>query len=668
MRKFLIGVAAVIAVGVAAFFGTQLYLQHRIAGDVDAAFAQMRANGATATHGRVAFDLVSRTLTIVDIAVKSGAQAAVDVKIGRFTAERVDLMQTGRFAAERVSIQDVEAGGTLAMQGGLKVAYQVPTIEIMGYSGPSAPLRAFNPASPFDLWRFALEHFAAVTATSIALSTAAVSLSPAAPDAKGIGPATYTYSGILARDIHQGRVASAAVDRVSFTIKVAGPPGEDQVSGELEKLAVSDFDSTATLAMLDPASLKDDTYHRAYRQVSAGPYTATIGSRGKVRIDSITADDLGIRPSRLQISEIMAMVDAMPAAGAAASPAQLQQILRRAAIIYEGLRIARFEMRGLSMDLPEGATKIGAIRLRSMEDGRIDEFAFEGAELNAPTGPVKVGRFALKRLAIANLLRDSAQFSAGQQKPTPDQLAALLRLLGGVEIRNVVAPYKNTGKPVNIDTIDLSWGAYIGPVPSRVRATVKMSGPIDATDPDPFGMLAAAGFDSATINFDLGAAWTEGTRTFALAPATIEFGNVGTLSARLSLGNVPREIFTIDPFEIMVATALVEAGPVEIVVRDTGGIDLAVAQYARTQNLTRDAARQEIIDNVRRNAAGMAALSGDAMAIGGALARFVETPRGTLTLRLTPKGKVSLMELIEAGKANPIDALARFQVEAVVGR
>jgi hypothetical protein len=666
MRKFLIGVAAVIAAGVAAFFGTQFYLQQRIAGDVDAAFAQMRASGATASHGRLAFDLVSRTLTIADIAVKSDAQPAVDVKIGRFTAERVDLMQTGRFAAERVYIAEVEAGGTLAMQGGLKVAYQAPAIEIMGYSGPSAPLRAFNPASPLDLWRFALEHFAAVTATSITIPSVTASLTSAGP--KGFGPATYIYSGIAARDIQQGRVATATVDRFSFTTKVAGPAGEDQVSGELEKLAVSDFDSSATLAMLDPASLKDDTYHRAYRQVSAGPYTATIGSRGKVRIDSLAIDDLGIRPSRLQISEIMAMVDAMPTAGAAASPAQLQQILRRAAIIYEGIRIARFEMRGLSMDLPEGATKIGAIRLRSLEDGRIDEFAFEGAELNAPNGPVKVGRFALKRLAIANLLRDSAQFSASRQKPTPDQLAALLRLLGGVEIRNLVAPYKNTGKPVNIDTVDLSWGAYIGPVPSRVRATVKMSGPVDATDPDPFKMLAAAGFDSATINLDLGAAWTEGTRTFALAPATVELGNVGTLSARLSLGNVPREIFTIDPFEIMVATALVEAGPVEIVARDTGGIDLAVAQYARTQNVTREAARQAIIDNVRRNAAGMAALSGDAMAIGGALARFVETPRGTLTLRLTPKGKVSLMELIEAGKANPIDALARFQVEAIVGR
>lgn len=666
MRKFLIGVAAVVATAVLGFFGTQFFLQQRIAGDVDAALAQMRANGATATRGRLAFDLVSRTLTIADIAVKSDAQPAVDVRIGRFTAERVDLMQTGRFAADRIAIADVEAGGTLAMQGGLKVGYSVPSIDIVGYSGPAAPLRPFDPGSPLDLWRFALEHFAATTAASITIPTVTTSVTPANP--KGFGPATYTYSGLAARDIQQGRVAAVTVDRVSFTTQVAGGAREDQVSGDIERLAVSDFDSTATLAMLDPASLKDDTYRRAYRQVSTGPYTATIGSRGKLRIDAIMADDLAIRPSRLQITEIMAMVDAMPAAGATASPAQLQLILRRAAIVYEGFRIARFEMRGLVIDLPEGATRIGTIRLRSMEDGQIDELAFEDAALNAPTGPVKIGRFALKRLAVANLLRDSAQLSGTRQKPTPDQIAVMLRRLGGVEMRNLVAPYKNTGKPVNIETFDLSWGAYIGSIPSRLRAVVKMSGPVEASDPDPFKMLAAGGFDSATINLDLGAAWTEGTRTFALAPATLELGNVGTLSARLSLGNVPREIFTVDPFEIMVATALIEAGPIEIVVRDTGGIDLAVAQYARTQNLTREAARQAIMDNARRNAAGMAALSSDAMAIGGALARFVETPRGTLTLRLTPKGKVPLMDLIEAGKANPVDALARFQVDVVAGR
>ena len=37
--------------------------------------------------------------------------------------------------------------------------------------------------------------------------------------------------------------------------------------------------------------------------------------------------------------------------------------------------------------------------------------------------------------------------------------------------------------------------------------------------------------------------------------------------------------------------AQIEAGPIELALRDIGGVDLAVAQYARTQNVSRDAAR-----------------------------------------------------------------------------
>ena len=205
-------------------------------------------------------------------------------------------------------------------------------------------------------------------------------------------------------------------------------------------------------------------------------------------------------------------------------------------------------------------------------------------------------------------------------------------------------------------------------MPSKLRAAVKMAGPISARDPDPFKMLAAAGFANASIGLDLGIAWEETTRTVTFAPGTVELGNVGALTARLTLGNVPREIFSTDPFQVMVGAAVVEAGPIEIVVRDTGGIDLAVAQLARTQKLSRDDARKQMMDKVRETAAGMTVLSINSMAIGGAVARFLETSGGTLTLRLTPKGKVSMMELTEAGKQNPFDALSRFEIEATAGR
>ena len=97
------------------------------------------------------------------------------------------------------------------------------------------------------------------------------------------------------------------------------------------------------------------------------------------------------------------------------------------------------------MDTPEGPVSLAAIRLGNLENGKLAEFALEGLDARSPQGPVKVGRFALKSLDIANLVRMSAQFATTRGDPGPDQLAALLLLLEGTEIRNLVAPYKTTG-------------------------------------------------------------------------------------------------------------------------------------------------------------------------------------------------------------------------------
>jgi hypothetical protein len=56
------------------------------------------------------------------------------------------------------------------------------------------------------------------------------------------------------------------------------------------------------------------------------------------------------------------------------------------------------------------------------------------------------------------------------------------------------------------------------------------------------------------------------------------------------------------------------------------------------------------------------------MPIAGALTRFIENSRGTLTIKLTPKGKVPLAQLLDTTKTNPLAALARFQIEATNGR
>ena len=67
MGKSLIGVLGALVIAVTGYFGFEFYVQQRIANDVEAAFADVRASGVQASHGKVHFDLWSRTITVADI-------------------------------------------------------------------------------------------------------------------------------------------------------------------------------------------------------------------------------------------------------------------------------------------------------------------------------------------------------------------------------------------------------------------------------------------------------------------------------------------------------------------------------------------------------------------------------------------------------------------------
>ena len=173
--------------------------------------------------------------------------------------------------------------------------------------------------------------------------------------------------------------------------------------------------------------------------------------------------------------------------------------------------------------------------------------------------------------------------------------------------------------------------------------------------------------DTVAIDFDLGAAWTEASRTFVLDPVTLELGGLLKASARVSLANVPRGVFSINPLQATAMAAQIEAGTIELALRDIGGVDLAVAQYARTQNVSREAARHAIVDSIRAGSEQGDTANPDAVAAVEALTRFIETPGQTLIIKLTPLGKVPAMQLIQLLKTDPLVALAQFRIEASTG-
>ncbi|WP_407112542.1 hypothetical protein [Bradyrhizobium sp. LMG 9283] len=113
--------------------------------------------------------------------------------------------------------------------------------------------------------------------------------------------------------------------------------------------------------------------------------------------------------------------------------------------------------------------------------------------------------------------------------------------------------------------------------------------------------------------------------------------------------------------------AQVETGAIELSLRDRGVVDLVVSQFARMQNVSRDAARGAIVAMIRAQGEKIAASNLDAKVAVDALAGFVETSGQTLSIRLTPLGKLPVLQLVDVLDHEPIIALAQFRIEASTG-
>lgn len=663
MVRIMMGLVAAIVIVAGGFFGFQFYAQHRAEAEVEAAFAQIRAAGGKASHGKVSFDLSTRTVTVADITSESASPAPVNVKIASFKASGASRSDTTRFSADTIEATDMEIGVSMAALLGGRVVYKAPRITVKDYSGPASLQLSPAAASNVDMYRSAIEQFMRVSASSVTIPTitGTMNLEGAVP---GGGAGDFTYSDLSMQGIKDGKIAVMKADGFAFavTMQQAGKP--QKMTGNLAAFAAYDFDASGAAAALDPQKATENQYYRAYRQVSTGAYTIASEPGVRMRIDGITIDDVGVRPSRIQLPALLAV---MPPAGTAApTPAQTREMMDKAAGIYEGVRIGNAEMRGLTMEMPQGPMKLQAMRF-NLENGRIGEFAFEGFDAVAPKGPVKLQRFALKSLDLANLLRMSAQFSDPAQRPSPEQALGMLALLEGAELKGLSAPFKNTGKPVTIDAIDLSWGQFVGPIPSRVRVSAKMAGPVDATDPTQMP-LVIAGIDRLALDLDLGAAWTEGPRTFVLDPVTLELGGLLKATARVLLANVPREVFSLNQAQATSKAAEIDAGTLEFALRDLGAVDLAIAQFARAQNISRDMARRAAVDILRANGEKLiAGPNPDVVAVLEAMIRLIENPGQTLIVKVTPRGKVPALQLLQLWQTDPAAALAQFRIEASTG-
>jgi len=514
--------------------------------------------------------------------------------------------------------------------------------------------------------------------------------------AAAIGAAEYTYSNLVLREVANGRIAEATVERIA--LRTGAGRASPGFTGEMANASVRDIDTGPLLAWLDPSRPRDEGYQRVYGQIAAGPYTVRLDDGTALVVDRIVADDLSLSPARLSLADLEFLTEVTRQGVAPPSAPQLVMLIDKMAGLYEGLGIGRLELQGFKVDGPREGVAIDRIALGRLENGRLAELAVEGLETRkgasppigvgrnvidgrsglavpaAPAQVVKIGRVALKGFNVAALLRTaSSQLAApgrpGGAGPAMSPAMALVGATEGFEVKDFTVPDPATGRMVHIEAFDAAWGKLVDGLPTEARLSARLSGPIGPADPDAFvRALAGRGMTRLAVSLDFGTLWREADRTLVLEPVTMEMRDVLALSIKASAGNVPREMISADPVKAMAAAPLVEAGPVELTLRDLGLVEVAAAQLGQTKGGDAEAGRALLVEILAQRAMEATQKTPELQPVFDALTRFVQAKGETLTLALKPKGSVGLLQVIEAARRDPVAALlANFTVEARTG-
>ena len=178
----------------------------------------------------------------------------------------------------------------------------------------------------------------------------------------------------------------------------------------------------------------------------------------------------------------------------------------------------------------------------------------------------------------------------------------------------MVSPFKTTKKLVTIDTMSLDWGQLVGSIPSKAQSGREICH-ADRSIRSGAAAIDLAGIDKLAIDLDLGAAWTESSNSFALTPATLDIGGIAKAQCALrARQRAARACFRPIRPRLMGQAARIEAGTLEFSLRDSGVVDLVVAQFSRMQNVSRDAARRRLVESIKARREQVASANPDANA------------------------------------------------------
>ncbi|WAC26865.1 hypothetical protein [Ancylobacter sp. SL191] len=662
MRKtFVVATAALLVALVGGYFALGAIVNHFARRQVDALFADLGAAGIEAHRGEVRFDLFKGHFEIENVSFTSPGQGSL--KLTSLVADGLTRPDDRRFTARQIDIHDLSFDGPAPLAPMVDISYRAPKIEITGVEGPTVVTPdGTEPA------QIALAVLEALKVQRVAIPESLVTTR------SGTGndrlETDVTHGAVALEDIAGGRVARASIAPSRFT---AGGAPANAATGRVGRVSIETIDVAALLILLDPQRrAREENYRTLYGTVKVDGYELKADSGLTQRWSTIEIADVAIRPSAIPAEELLASgqrIQQLAAKGEQPAPAEMAAMLRAMAATYDGLRIRAIAFKDMTALEADGTkVELAALTAGPLNEGKLDSLALDrlkGTEADGSSfhlDTLKIG--GLRPGAIMELAADAAE----SPEATRD-IAWLMRLFGIVSsftLEGAEAPVEKGGEPVVIDRASLSWSGETDALPTRMAASLRVTGPTAAFAADkPVFALVPDGMQRASVALDIGGEWNEAASTLTLAPLYAEVSDAFALSVKLSLSDVDDALFSPQPDEALAGALGASLAALEITVSDAGIYERKLEEAAKQQDMEPEALRQLLAGFAELLLAQTVADRPDLEPATQALVAFIQKPLSTLSLRITPRHEqlpvMTIVEAVESGE--PLGLIDEINVQ-----
>ncbi len=567
------------------------------------------------------------------------------------------------FAQQSVTLENLVFKGEL-------VSFRIPRMVIEGSNASKADIEALFDTKTLSGLSGRLSK---ISARSVSIPT--MEIIQNIPGAENVT----VYKDTVFRDIQNGMIGEW-VTPLTTTRSKSDPKSLTKdvplVDMDMVNMVLKGIDLPLMLRFAFDKAAPGETLKTVAAEQTVGKVTYRIGDMGSFVVQSVYAKDFKLKPLKTPMMDMIAQLEKQTQNKTKDGDKAALEFMSD---LLTSMSFTTMEMNGMSGEFKiPGEAKPFKMEIQKIAAGGGADvpgrFTFQGFKTSMSVGTFNMGEFAMEGVTFGGLVAalqkmassnstNMADFNPADAIPKID----LVRLSG---IEFDVADPKNKDQRIKakLGLFETKMGNHVGPIPANIGMTIdrfQMDLPKGTKD-NGLNTIIALGYSAIDVSARYDQVWDEATKMLKINELSTR--SIGMFSTRYKaeIGNVSKDIFTLDKAVAAVAALGVSAKSLDAQLTNEGLFEKLMAQQASQQKRKPEDVRAELAAGATMMVPMMLGDHPAAKGLGEALGKFVAQPKNLQINVKAKEGGLGAADFIAV--KNPLELLKKVDITAVANQ